>query len=308
MPAAKALSQAMRLGPNGPLVFGDYIVVAALSFAVAWVMLLMSDVLRRAAILVLVIAELIGAAWLLHFVGIVFQPLPAIVATIVATLLTFALSATRSARQHRATLRLLRGRLGPAAYDRLTKSETLDLSQPIAREASFIFCEIANEAELIEELPPSACAQLAREFIDFATRDFLQAGGYLQAADGEGIRVLFGYPGKNDRHALEAARAALAFRDHFQAAATDRPDSLGKIDLRIGISSGVVVATVRHDAPAGEIVIAGEPLEVARRLAHANQIYGSQILLDPRTFSAAGKVILARPIDFLCSVEAHARF
>ena len=59
--------------------------------------------------------------------------------------------------------------------------------------------------------------------------------------------------------------------------------------------------------PAREIVIAGEPLEVARRLARANQIYGSEILLGPRTFSAAGKEIVARPIDFLRSAQAHER-
>ncbi len=54
-------------------------------------------------------------------------------------------------------------------------------------------------------------------------------------------------------------------------------------------------------------MIAGEPFEVARRLARANQIYGSEILLGPRTFSAAGKAIVARPIDFLRSHEAHDR-
>jgi len=167
--------------------------------------------------------------------------------------------------------------------------------------------EIANETDLIDELSPAACAQLTREFIDFASRDFLGAGGYLHAADGEGIRVLFGFPGKSERHAFGAAQAALAFRDHFRTAAPGKPDSLGKIDLRIGVSSGIVVATVRGDVPGGEIVIAGEPLEVARRLARANQIYGSEILLDPRAFSAAGKEILARPVDFLRSVEPHER-
>jgi len=301
------LGRALNLSPNEPVVFGHYLVVIALSFAAAWTMLLMADPLRRVAVFCLVIAELIGAAWLLHLVGIFFPPLPAIMAAAVATLLAFLLSATRSARQQRAAARLFRGRLSPAAQERLTKSEAFDLSQPIAREASFLFCEIANETDLIDELSPAACAQLTREFIDFASRDFLGAGGYLHAADGEGIRVLFGFPGKSERYAFEAAQAALAFRDHFRTAASAKPDSLGKIDLRIGVSSGIVVATVRDDVPGGEIVIAGEPLEVARRLARANQIYGSQILLDPRAFSAAGKEILARPMDFLRSVEAHER-
>ena len=115
------------------------------------------------------------------------------------------------------------------------------------------------------------------------------------------------FPINSPQHASEAARAALAFREEFRAAAAARPDSLGKVDLRIGISSGTVVAAMREESGRREIVIAGEPFEVARRLARANQIYGSEILLGPRTFSAAGKAIVARPIDFLRSPEAHDR-
>ena len=37
-----------------------------------------------------------------------------------------------------------------------------------------------------------------------------------------------------------------------------------------------MVATLCEDRPGRELVIAGEPLEVARRLARANQIYGSR--------------------------------
>ena len=130
---------------------------------------------------------------------------------------------------------------------------------------------------------------MTREFIDYASARFLREGGYLHGADGEGVRVLFGFPNASEEHALEAARAALAFRKSFRAEAAAKPESLGKIDLRIGLSSGVVVATRRDDSPQSDIVVSGEPFEVARRLARVNQVYGSQILLGPRTYSAAGK-------------------
>ena len=63
-----------------------------------------------------------------------------------------------------------------------------------------------------------------------------------------------------NKHALEAARAALAFRTGFRQAAAAKPESLGKIDLRIGISSGVVVATKRDDSAQSDIVVSGEPV------------------------------------------------
>jgi adenylate cyclase len=148
---------------------------------------------------------------------------------------------------------------------------------------------------------------LFRDFIDCASARFLQEGGYLHAADGEGVRILFGFPNASEHHARDAARAALAFREGFRADSAVKPDSLGKIDLRIGLSSGMIVATRRDDSPRSDVVVSGEPLEVARRLARANQIYGSQILLGPQTYSAAGREIVARPIDFLRSAESHER-
>lgn len=305
--ASLAVARLIGYSPDEPVGFGNFVFVLLLAFAVAWTMLQVTEIARRLSLFFLLLAELAGAAWVLHRYQIAFPPLPAAIAVVTATLLAIIVTATSRSRQRQRTARLFGGRLSQAAHDRLAQAEALKLAEPIAREASFVFCEIANEADLIDELSPAECAQLTREFIESATRCFLEEGGYLHAADGEGIRVLFGFPGESEQHAVEAARAALVFRDQFRAASIARPDSLGKIDLRIGISSGTVVATVEDDAPGSEIVVAGEPLEVARRLARANRIYGSQILLGARTFSAARSEIVARPIDFLRSVEVHDR-
>src|SRR5206468_3415650 len=149
------------------------------------------------------------------------------------TLLAIVVTATRHQRQRRRAVRLFSSRLSQPAQDRLASAEALDFSAPVAREATFVFGEIANEGDLIDELSPAECAQVTRDFIENATDCFLAQGGYLHAADGEGIRVLFGFPAPSEPHAVDGARAALAFRDQFRAAAAARPDSLGKIDLRI---------------------------------------------------------------------------
>ena len=295
------------LAPNDVVGFGNFLLVIALSFAVAWTLLQVPEAIRRLGLVLFLAVDLIGAAWVLGKAGISFAPAPGLVATVVAALLVVIVDLTRSGRHRQASARLFAGRLAQPGLDRLSAGPPLDLSEPATREASFVFCEIANQADLIDELPASACAQLTREFTDYASARFLQEGGYLHGADGEGVRVLFGFPNASDEHALEAARAVLAFRESFRNLADSKPDSLGKIDLRIGLSSGVVVATRRDDSPQSDIVVSGEPFEVARRLARVNKIYGSQILLGPRTFSAANKGIVARPIDFLRSAAAHER-
>jgi class 3 adenylate cyclase len=304
-PAAR-LADLME-APNEAPGFLNYLLLIVLAFAVAWVLSQVPEAIRRVGLVAFVIADLIGGAWVLGSAGISFPPLPGILATIVSALLVGLVDLTRSGRQRQATARLFIGRLAQSGLDRLTKSDGLDLSEPTTREATFIFCEIANQADLIDELPAAICAQFIREFTDYASARFLREGGYLHGADGEGVRVLFGFPNASERHALEAARAALAFQDSFRAEAAARSESLGKIDLRIGVSSGLVVATRRDDTPQSDIVVSGEPFEVARRLARVNQVYGSQILLGPRTFGAANKGIVARPIDFLRSAVPHDR-
>jgi len=322
-PVATAFAVALQLGgllarptawladlmeaPNEAPGFANFLLLIVLAFVVAWTLFQVPEAIRRVGLVAFVVADLIGGAWVLGSAGVSFPPLPGIAATVVSALLVGLVDLTRSGRQRQATARLFIGRLAQSGLDRLTKSDGLDLSEPTTREATFIFCEIANQADLIDELPAATCAQLIRDFTDYASARFLREGGYLHGADGEGVRVLFGFPNASEQHALEAARAALAFQDSFRAAAAAKSESLGKIDLRIGVSSGVVVATRRDDTPQSDIVVSGEPFEVARRLARVNQVYGSQILLGPRTFSAASKGIVARPIDFLRSAVPHDR-
>lgn len=293
--------------PNDGVGPGNYFLIAGLGLATAWTMLQVAEWPRRLGLLFLLFVELLAAALVLSLGGMVFQPLPGILVALLAAACAAATGLTEAGRRQRAMAAVFQGRLARSAVTRLMESDLPDLSRPQHREVTFVFCEIANQAELIDEMPPADCARLTTDLIRVAVELFLKEGGYLHGADGEGIRAVFGYPLATPNHAAAAARAAMLFRDRVAVLAYKQPESLGKIDLRIGVSSGPVVATV-PDADAGrDVVISGEPIELARRLAVANKIYGSRILLGPRAFSEAGAEIVARPIDFLRSGELHER-
>lgn len=305
VPAA-ALARALRIRPNDAVGFANFLVVIALSFGASWIILTVEPVLQRFGLVFALLAELLGAAWVLHALGISFPPLPAIIGVVATAALALAWRATRLSGQRRAAVRAFQGHLSEESLDRLTNSSTpLDFTEPRALQATFIFCEIANETELSEDLSPTVCARLTGEFMADASRIFLQAGGYLQGADGEGVRILFGFPNPSSDHATAATRAALTLREDLRARAEELPETLGKIDLRIGISSGTIVASQVGEPPQTDIVIAGEPIEIARRLARANRIYGSQILLDPSAFNEARPNVVARPLDFLRGAAPH---
>jgi adenylate cyclase len=286
--------------PNENLTFWNYVVIVGIGFAVAWTVLQVPKSTRRSGLLLLLIAELICAAWVLSMAGTYFQPLPAVIVALLAACSATAIGFSEEGRRRRALTLLFSQRLAESGITSLTESKSRDLSKPATYEVSFVYCDVGNQAELIEEMPAADYAALMRNLKEQAAELFLKEGGYLHAADGEGIRVLFGFPNSLGTHAAVASRAVLAFRDRVA-------NSLGRLELRVGISSGAIVALLPEEARRSEIVLSGEPLEIARRLALANQTYGSQILLDPRAFSSAGAEIVARPIDFLRSGEAHER-
>ena len=293
--------------PNDSFGLWNYLFVGALGFAVAWCVLRIPETSRRGLLLLLLVVELICASLVLSLCHLFFQPLPAILVSVFAAALAAGTEMTASGRQRRALMHLFRGRLADSALTRLTESNLAPWQAPQTCVATFLFCEIANQVQLIDELPPADCARLTSDFITAASDLFLEQGGYVHAADGEGVCVVFGFPHATTNHAAHAARAALLFRDRLAVLGFKQPDSLGKIDLRIGMSSGQVVATMPEDEEGRDIVISGEPVELARRLALANKIYGSQILLGPRAYSEATAEIVARPLDFLRSGEAHER-
>jgi hypothetical protein len=144
---AALFSKAIGLPPNDAISFGEYLLVPALSFGVAWTMLQVAEGWRRAGLLGLLIVELIVAAWVWQAAGGSFPPLPAMLAAGLAAALACGVTATESGRQRRATARLFEGHLDQATLDRLTESATPNLSEPVACEASFVFCEIANEGK-----------------------------------------------------------------------------------------------------------------------------------------------------------------
>ena len=178
--------------------------------------------------------------------GMVFQPLPGLLVALLATASRGGLPGSpNSAAGGARAAAVFRGRLAPAAITRLTESDLPDLSVPQTREVTVVFCEIANQADLIDELAPADCARLTNEFIAAAQRAFSARKAAICTARMAKVSTrssAIRWPQPN--HAAAAARAALAFRDRMAVLAYQQPDSLGKIDLRIGISSGPVVATV----------------------------------------------------------------
>jgi class 3 adenylate cyclase len=287
-------------------VSGQCVIVTVLALGVAWVTLETTERSRLWWLFGLLLIELVTLTWIFDLAHVFFQPLPAILSSILSFALAYSLTLTRASERRQVTAAWLKGKVAQSTIDKLIETDSLFDSESKRAEVSAVVCDFANQSQLIEELTPTEYAGLIRSFVGRATQFFVKEGGYVYAANGEGVRVLFGFPLANADHAAAASGAALAFMDELaKAEELSEPNGLGKIDVRIGIDSGAVIAANSEADVAPHLLAAGEPIELARRFCMANRIYGSKILIGPMTFDLAEEKIVARPIDFLGCGEAR---
>jgi adenylate cyclase len=178
-----------------------------------------------------------------------------------------------------------------------------------ACEVTAVVCDIANKHDFAEECEPAVFAEMTQKFLAHATEALRKAGAYIESAGGEGVVAIFGYPESDKQHAEKGARIAMTLT---QALSSD-PDKSGKADapagggVHAGVSSGIMImAPLKNNGQRGVLAV-GEPVELARRFCIANRFYGSRVLLGPRTFELASKILVARPIDFLSGVDVRER-
>jgi adenylate cyclase len=290
-------------------IIGDpwlYVLMSILSIGVAWLTLSTSPRVRVAWLVLALLVELVAFAWICALYHVFIQPLPLMVVAVLA----FVASERFFALYRRSSSSVARELLG----DRLSRSQlqrVMDGEIPFDAEArtfetTVVVCDIANKYELADENTPSVYAETTEAFIRRATEYFLEAGAYIQAADGEGVVALFGFPEGGPDHADKAVRMTLGLAEVFRDfRLINNGEAPGKCDVHVGVSSGTMIVAPLKDRPG--LLTSGEPVELARRFCVANRFYGSRILIGPRTFELASKHIVARPIDFLSGVNSQER-
>ncbi|HET9419350.1 MAG TPA: adenylate/guanylate cyclase domain-containing protein [Chthoniobacterales bacterium] len=288
--------------------FWQYLLTGVLAFGVAAFTLTTPRRGRLGWIVLALLIELAGLAWVCVLYRTFFQPLPSMLAVVLA----FAAGERWAAITTRSRTFIARsffgGRLSKQQVGRLIAGEIPFEDEPQTCDVSIVVCDIANKYDLADGATPAAFAEVTEKFIHRATDLVLEAGGYVEAADGEGVVAIFGFPDRNDDHGNKAVRVAL---DVVQAFRTTRAQSdgerSGEPDVHVGISSGTVIIAPLHDGERPALITSGEPVELARRFCVANRFYGSRILIGPQTFELTSREIVARPIDFLSGVNSQER-
>ncbi len=293
---------------------------------------------RMSFIMAILLVELAGVAWVCSLYKLQFQPLPAMAAVVLGYLgaLGFVrFEAYLEERRSRppkieagptprpAPISVVPDKPAPLPVvapqpvaapvvekprARARRGDTFSDSGARICEVTAIVCDLANKHDLAEECEPAVFAEITERFIAHAIQALRAEGAYIESAGGEGVVAIFGFPEADKQHAEKATRKAMALTQSFaEANKGSKSDALRSAGVHAGVSSGSMIMAPLKNNGQRNMLAAGEPVELARRFCIANRFYGSRVLLGPRTFELASKILVARPIDFLSGVDVRER-
>ena len=285
----------------------QYVFVLLIALGVSWLSLSKVPRWRSRLLLGLFLLELFGLSWVCSLYRIFFQPIPSVFALVFALAISEGWSAfLRKDRSHLVRT-FFADRLSNKEFCNLIDGTTAFDAEPKAYDVSVVVCDLGNKMAFAEDSEPAAFAEATSKFIRETAARLTREGGYLHAADGEGVVAFFGFPIPSTEHAQKAVRVVLDLMKTFGESRTRNKEISRYWNIRAGVSSGAIIAGALKDSQRPLLLTSGEPIELARRFCALNDLYGSNALMDTPTFDRVSETVVARPIDFVSGLNSHDR-
>jgi class 3 adenylate cyclase/tetratricopeptide (TPR) repeat protein len=133
----------------------------------------------------------------------------------------------------------------------------VDTSTSERRQLTVLFCDMVGFTKLSYKLDPEAMQIVLRAYVEACETCVNRYDGYVFRILGDGVVAFFGFPLAHESEAERAVRAGL---DIVDAMARLSFQGAGRLQVRIGITSGMVVVA------SGERNAVGETINLAARL------------------------------------------
>ena len=283
----------------------QYVLVLVIAIGVAWLSLRYLPRLRSYPLLGVLLIELLVLSWVCSLYRIFFQPIPCVFAVALAVAAAEGWTAFLQRDRSYLVWTLFANRLSKKEFHRVSNGAFN--GQAEAYQATVVVCDIANRHGFTNASDPAGFAETMAKFIRETADGLIERGAYLQAADGEGVVAIFGFPNAGVQYVQNAVCAALDLTKNFREQRQENEKSFGDWEMHAGISSGVIIAGALRDSGHPALLASGDPIELARRFCALNHRYGSKILIDTPTFDSASEIVVARPIDFVSGTNSHDR-
>jgi class 3 adenylate cyclase/tetratricopeptide (TPR) repeat protein len=154
----------------------------------------------------------------------------------------------------------------PTSAIRSPANSTTSLPIEVAerRQLTVMFCDLVGSTSMSARLDPEDMREVIRAYQDACSGAIARYDGFVAKFMGDGVLAYFGFPRAHEDDAERAARAGL---DIVAAAAKQETASKDKLQVRIGIATGiVVVGDLVGQGSAQEQAVVGDTPNLAARL------------------------------------------
>ena len=149
------------------------------------------------------------------------------------------------------------------------------------RLVTVLFIDLAHSSDVVADADPEDANDVVLPVIHIFVDVVEDMGGTVTQVLDDGVMAVFGAPAALEDHALKACRAAEKLRDQAQSGALAGSSHQGiSFDVRIGISSGEVIAQIVRPDRAPEYRTSGEAVYLASRMEHLAKPNGIWITED----------------------------
>ena len=174
----------------------------------------------------------------------------------------------------------------------------IEESQAAVREerkvVTVLFCDLVGSTARAEAMDPEDVRAILSSYHERVRSRLERFGGTVEKFIGDAVMALFGAPVTHEDDPERAVRAALAVREWAQ--------DEGRLQVRIGITTGEALVALGARPEAGEGMASGDVVNAGARLQSAAAVNG--ILIDETTYRATDRVIDYGPAE---QVEAKGK-
>eukprot|EP00672_Neobodo_designis_P017357 CAMPEP_0174828666 /NCGR_PEP_ID=MMETSP1114-20130205/1474_1 /TAXON_ID=312471 /ORGANISM="Neobodo designis, Strain CCAP 1951/1" /LENGTH=807 /DNA_ID=CAMNT_0016062389 /DNA_START=154 /DNA_END=2577 /DNA_ORIENTATION=- len=145
-----------------------------------------------------------------------------------------------------------------------------------------LFCDIAKFTTISQRCAPEELAQMMEKYYDAQTKVINNHGGVIDKFIGDAIMVCWGAPIEIDNQNVRACATGVNMLAEVQSEKLQQAFAPSGIELgiRVGISSGVVLAGNMGGATRLNYTLIGDAVNLAARLESLNKQFGTRLLIS----------------------------
>jgi class 3 adenylate cyclase len=140
-------------------------------------------------------------------------------------------------------------------------------SEAERRQLTVLFCDLVDSTALSSQLDPEEWREVVRAYQETCAKVIARFEGHIAQYLGDGLLVYFGYPQAHEDDAPRAVRAGLGMVEAMRTCnARLTPTREFRLDIRVGIHTGLVVVGEMGGGSRHEQLALGDTPNIAARL------------------------------------------